>query len=80
MGRVSVLFLVVGAIACGSSSLEVPVVRFVDIFDQASFENSVSVSSDAPPLAEWRFEGDADGWKVASGIQYLGRPLPTGNH
>ena len=71
MGRIAVLFLVVGAIACGSSSLEVPVVRFVDIVDQASFENSVSVSSDAPPLAEWRFEGDTAGWKVASGIQGL---------
>lgn len=68
MGRACLVFILAGALACSSSSGEVPVVRLVDVIDQASFDGAVGVSGDALTLAEWQFQEDMGGWKAVSGI------------
>ena len=56
--------------ACSSPPPDAPVLRLVDVFDEATVEGSSTDGAELP-RTEWRFDGGDHGWKAGPGVEGL---------
>ena len=64
------LLPLVGLIACSTPTPDTPVIRLVDVFDEATVDG-ISTGGTELPRTEWRFDGSDHGWKAGPGVAGL---------
>ena len=64
------LLPLVGLIACSSPPPDTPVIRLVDVFDEATVDG-ISTDGAELPRTEWRFDGSDHSWKAGPGVAGL---------
>ena len=64
------LSLLVVLIACSTPPPDTPVIRLVDVFDEATVDG-ISTEGAELPRTEWRFDGGDHSWKAGPGVAGL---------